>query len=104
MAFVGLSLRRRYGDAVVGPLAKAAVVAVMGVSAVGVLEFAGVEVDPDLLEFWGRVRSTFGNPAVLADFQVLAGPLAAEAMTKRDHCHRAVLLATAGQNPLAIDS
>ena len=93
---VGLSLRRRYGDAVVGSFVKVAVVAVLGVSAVGVLEFGGVEVDPDLLEFRGRVRSTFGNPAVLAGFVVLVGPLAAVATTRRDPWRWAGLAAVAG--------
>ena len=82
---VGLSLRRRYGDAVSESFVKVAVVAVVVVAAVGALEFAGLEIDPDLIEFRGRVRSTLGNPAVLAGFMVLVGPVAVVAATRRDH-------------------
>lgn len=80
---VGLSLRRLHRDAVAGSLIDVAVVAVAAAGAAGMLELAGVPLDADLIEFRGRVRSTFGNPAVLSGFMVLVGPLAAVAATRR---------------------
>ena len=79
---VGISLRRLHRDAVAESLIDAAVVAVMAVGAVGVLELAGIDVDPDLIEFRGRVRSTLGNPAVLSSLMVLVGPVAFVATTR----------------------
>ena len=73
---VGLSLRRHHSGAVAESLIDSAVFAVLAVGIVGVLEFAGLEVDADLIEFRGRVRSTLGNPAVLSGFLVLVGPVA----------------------------
>ena len=80
---VGLSLRRLHRDAVAGSLVDVAVVAVTAVGAAGMLELAGIQLDADLIEFRGRVRSTFGNPAVLSGFMVLVGPLAAVAAARR---------------------
>ena len=73
----GFSLRRSRRDATAATLADAAAVAVVAVGVIGALEFVGVEVDADLIEFRGRVRSTLGNPAVLSGFMVLVGPAAA---------------------------
>ena len=73
---VGLSLRRGSRDASARALVEAAVVAVIVVGSVGMLELVGLELDSDLIEFRGRVRSTLGNPAVLSGFLVLVGPLA----------------------------
>ena len=85
LAFViGLSLRRLHREAAAESLVDIAVVAVIAVGAVGVMELAGIHLDTDLIEFRGRVRSTFGNPAVLSGFMVLAGPVAAVAATRRD--------------------
>ncbi|MCY3849313.1 MAG: O-antigen ligase family protein [Acidimicrobiaceae bacterium] len=95
-AVVGLSLRRRYGDAVLESLVKVAVVAVVAVSALGVAELAGWEVDPQLVEFRGRVRATLGNPAVLSGFLILVGPLAAVAADRRDRWRWAGWLAVVG--------
>ncbi len=81
---VGLSLRRRYGDGVAETLVKVTVLAVTAVTALGVLETAGLEIDPDLIEFHGRTRSTLGNPAILAGFLILTGPVAAVAIARRD--------------------
>ena len=80
---VGLSLRRLHHDAVAESLVDAAVVAVLAVGAVGMMELAGIEVDPDLVEFRGRLRSTLGNPAVLSGFMVLVGPAAYLATARR---------------------
>ncbi|WP_419551562.1 O-antigen ligase family protein [Candidatus Poriferisodalis sp.] len=79
---VGLSLRRSFGDAADGSVVQVAVVAVLAVGTLGAFEFAGLEIDSDLIEFRGRVRSTLGNPAVLGGFVVLLGPVAAVAMTR----------------------
>ena len=81
---VGLSLRRRHGDVATDTLMQIAVIAVIVVGAVGIFELAGVEVDSDLIEFRGRVRSTLGNPAAFAGFVVLVAPLAAAASLRRD--------------------
>ena len=81
---VGLSLRRLHRDAVAESLVDVAVIAVIVVGAVGMLELAGVQLDADLIQFRGRVRSTFGNPAVLSGFMVLVGPVAFVAATRRD--------------------
>jgi len=80
---VGLSLRRTSRAAAAASLVDAAVVAVAAVGAAGVLEAAGVEFDADLIEFRGRVRSTLGNPALLAGFMVLVGPVASVAVARR---------------------
>ena len=93
---VGLSLRRRYGDAVSESLVKAVVVAVVAVAAAGVLELVGLEIDPDLIEFRGRVRALLGNPAVFAGFLVLVGPVAVVATTRRDWWRWAGWLAGCG--------
>ena len=77
---VGLSLRRHHSGAVAESLIDTAVLAVLVVGTVGVLEFAGLQVDADLIEFRGRVRSTLGNPAVLSGFLVLVGPVACVAV------------------------
>ena len=74
---VGLSLWHGNPTAAARTLVRLAVIAVLIVGAVGVLEVAGVEIDSDIIPFMGRVRSTFGNPATLSGFLVLAGPLAA---------------------------
>ena len=79
----GLSLRRASRDAAAASLVDAAVVAVAAVGAAGALELAGVELDADLIEFKGRVRSTLGSPAVLSGFMVLVGPVAALASARR---------------------
>ena len=79
---VGLSLRRHHSGAVAESLIDTAVFAVLAVGTVGVLEFAGLQVDADLIEFRGRVRSTFGNPAVLSGFLVLVGPVACVAVAR----------------------
>ena len=85
LAFViGLSLRRLHRDAVAESLVDIAVVAVTAVGAVGMMELVGIQLDADLIQFRGRVRSTFGNPAVLSGFMVLVGPLALVAATRRD--------------------
>lgn len=85
VAFViGLSLRRLHRDAVTESLVDVAVIAVIAVGAVGTMELAGIQLDADLIQFRGRVRSTFGNPAVLSGFMVLAGPVALVATTRRD--------------------
>ncbi|MDE0699139.1 MAG: O-antigen ligase family protein [Acidimicrobiaceae bacterium] len=81
---VGLSLLRRYGDSVFEPLMKAAAIAVIVVSVIGLAELAGWEIDPDLIEFRGRVRSTFGNPTALSGFLLLVTPIAAVAATRQD--------------------
>ena len=55
---------------------------VVGVGAVGVLavvEAAGAGGGYAVLEFDGRLRSTLGNPSVLASFVLLVGPLCAAA-------------------------
>lgn len=93
---VGLSLRRRYGDAVSESLVKVAVLAVIAVTTVGVFELVGLELDPDLTEFRGRTRATLGNPAVLAGFLILVGPVALVATTRRDRWRWAGLLAACG--------
>lgn len=79
----GMSLRRSSSDAAASSLVDAAVIAVMAVGAAGALELVGVELDADLAEFQGRVRSTLGNPAVLAGFLVLVAPVAALASVRR---------------------
>ena len=83
LAFVvGLSLRRLHPDAVAESLVSIAVVAVTVVGMVGVMELAGAHPDPALIQFRGRLRSTFGNPAVLSGFMVLVGPVAVVAATR----------------------
>lgn len=81
---VGLSLWHRYRDVAAGTIVPMAVVAVLVVGTVGVLETAGVEIDPDTVPFMGRVRSTFGNPARLSGLLVLAGPVAGVAAGRAD--------------------
>ena len=81
---VGLSLWHRLRDVASGPFIRLAVLAVLIVGTVGVLEAVGVEIDPDTVPFMGRVRSTFGNPATLAGFLVLVGPVAAVAVGRGD--------------------
>ena len=93
---VGLSLRRRYGDAVSDSFVKVAVVAVIAVTAVGVFELVGLEIDPDLTEFRGRTRATLGNPAVLAGFLILVSPVAVVAISRRDRWRWAGWLAACG--------
>ena len=80
---VGLSLARTCRDATAGSLVDAAVVAVSAVGAAGALEFAGVELNADLIDYGGRVRSTLANPAVLSGFLILVGPAAALAVARR---------------------
>ncbi len=75
----GFSLRRARRDATAATLVDAATVAVVAVGLIGAVEFAGIEVDADMIEFRGRVRSTLGNPTVLSSFMVLVGPVAAVA-------------------------
>lgn len=85
LAFViGLSLRRLHREGLAESLVDVSVVAVIAVGAVGAMELAGLQIDADLIQFRGRLRSTFGNPAVLSGFMVLAGPVAAVAATRRD--------------------
>ena len=85
LAFViGLSLRRLHREAVAESLVDVAVVAVIAVGAVGAMELVGIQIDADLIQFRGRLRSTFGNPAVLSGFMVLTGPVAVVAATRRD--------------------
>ena len=85
VAFViGLGLRRLHRDAVAESLVDVAVIAVIAVGAVGAMELVGIQLDTDLIRFRGRLRSTFGNPAVLSGFMVLAGPVALVATTRRD--------------------
>ncbi len=93
---VGLSLRRRYGDAVSDSLVKLAVLAVIAVTAVGAFELVGLEIDPELTEFRGRTRATLGNPAVLAGFLILVGPVATVAIARRDWWRWAGWLAVCG--------
>ena len=81
---VGLSLRRQHGDVATDALVRVVVIAVIVVGAVGIGELAGVEVDSDLIEFRGRVRSTLGNPAAFAGFMLLVAPLAATAWLRQD--------------------
>lgn len=79
----GMALRRGHREAAASSLVDSTVVAATAVGVAGVLELAGVELDADLIEFEGRVRSTLGNPAVVASFLVLVGPVAALAAARR---------------------
>ena len=79
----GLSLRRASRDASAASLVDAAVVTVLAVGTTGTLELVGVELDADLIEFKGRVRSTLGSPTVLSGLLVLLGPIAALASARR---------------------
>ena len=78
----GFSLRQSRRDGTAATLVDAAAVAVVAVGLIGALELAGVEVDADLVEFRGRVRSTLGNPTVLSSFMILVGPVAAAAAAR----------------------
>lgn len=80
---VGFSLRRRDAKAAAGSLVRVCVAAVVLVGTAGLFEFAGVDLDSDLIQFRGRVRSTLGNPTVLAGFLLLTGPVAATALAWR---------------------
>ena len=81
---VGLSLRRLRGEAAEAVVAGIGVVAVLAVGSLAVLEAAGVDWAFAKLEFEGRLRSSLGNPSVLASFALLVGPLcAAVAVSER---------------------
>ena len=75
-AFVaGFSLRQLRAEAAESAIVGMGVAAVLAVGVLGVLEAVGASWDPDALEFEGRLRSTLGNPSVLASFVLLVGPL-----------------------------
>ncbi len=93
---VGMSLLRRYGDAALVSVTQVAAIAVIVVSAIGLAELVGWEIDPDLIEFRGRVRSTFGNPTALSGFLILVTPIAAVATARRDRWRWLGWLAVAG--------
>ena len=73
----GLSLRRRRAEALEAAVVAMSVAAVLAVGALGLLEAAGVDWGTGSVEFEGRLRSTWGNPSVLAGFVLLLGPLCA---------------------------
>ncbi|WP_420435943.1 O-antigen ligase family protein [Candidatus Poriferisocius sp.] len=72
---VGFSLRRLRGESADAAIMALGVVAVLAVGLFAVLEAVGVGWGLEAVEFEGRLRSTLANPAVLASFAVLVGPL-----------------------------
>ena len=76
VAFVaGFSLRRSRGEFAETAMMHLGVVAVIAVGALAVLEVFGADGSFAGVEFEGRLRSTLGNPSVLASFALLIGPL-----------------------------
>ncbi len=94
VAFVaGFSLRHRRGESVEMAISRLSVIAMLVVGILAVLEAGGVDWDPGALEFDGRLRSTLGNPSVLAGFVVLVGPLCASAVSSTGYWRWAALAA-----------
>ena len=76
VAFIsGFSLRRLRGESVDVVVMRLSVAAVVIVGGFAVLEALGVGWNAGTLEFRGRLRSTLGNPSVLASLVLLMGPL-----------------------------
>ena len=76
VAFVaGFSLRRLRGECSESAIMAMGVVSVLAVGLLAGLEAVGVGWDHGAAEFEGRLRSTLGNPSVLASFVLLVGPL-----------------------------
>ena len=95
-AFVaGFSLRRLRGESADAAIMAMGTTGVLALGLFAVLEAAGVGWGSDAVEFEGRLRSTLANPAVLASFVLLVGPLCAAAAVSGHRWRWAGLVACA---------